>query len=199
MKQLSRGGILWFFFFLLLFPQFYFAKENIPEIFLLFPKEVHSNEEIEIKVSISNLKNKEYDLKIAIEKGRVLSEIFDKKEKRWRSSHYYLKSYFLGSSFEDNFKLRLKKENLEFQGEAELVVRVRESGKSNYFQKKENITILEPKNLQTLSIPEMKIEKINEREIQFKRFAFPVFVALFSSFAFGFMALKIKSLLKIKF
>ncbi len=199
MKQLSRGGILGALLFFLLFPLFYFAKENGPEIFLFFPREVHSNEEIEIKVSISNLKNKEYDLKIAIEKGRVLSEIFNKKEGKWHSSHYYLKAYFSGTSFEDNFKLRLKKENLDFQGEAEVVVKIRESGKSSYFQKKENITLLEPKNFQTLSVPERKVEKINERKIQFKRFIFPVFVALFSSFTFGFFALKIKSLLKIKF
>jgi hypothetical protein len=199
MKGLSRGGILWLFFVFLLFPLNYFAKENEPKIFVSFPKEVYSDEEIEIKVSISNLKNGEYDLKIAIEKEKILSEIFNKKEQKWQSSQYYLKSYFSGSSLEDNFKLRLKKQNLDFQGEADFIIRIRESGKSNYFQKKEKITILKPKITPTSLVFKTEIEKIDGGKIQLKKFLFPFFVAFSFSLVSGILALKIKTLFKIKF
>jgi hypothetical protein len=128
-----------------------------PKISLSFPESFKANEEIEVLVSISNLKNAPYDLKISIEKEKnVLSEIYNEKEGKWQSSLYYIKNLFSGPSFERKFKLRIKKEFLFFEGEAEIVVRVRENGKSSYIQTREKIKI---------SKPEIKKEETNTQEI----------------------------------
>jgi len=51
-----------------------------PKISLSFPETFKANEEIEVSVSILNLKNVPYDLKISIEKDKkVLSEIYNQK------------------------------------------------------------------------------------------------------------------------
>jgi len=128
-----------------------------PKISLSFPESFKANEEIEVLVSISNLKNAPYDLKISIEKDKnVLSEIYNEKEGKWQSSLYYIKNLFSGPSFEREFKLRIKKEFLFSEGEAEIVVRVRENGKSSYIQTREKIKI---------SKPEIKKEETNTQEI----------------------------------
>ena len=122
-----------------------FAQTPKPKISLSFPESFRANEEIEIFVSLSNLKNAPYDLKISIEKEKkVLSEIYDEKNQKWQDSFYYLKNLFYGPSFEGKFKLRMKKEFLFFEGEAEIVVKLRESGKSSYIKTQETIRILSP-------------------------------------------------------
>jgi len=195
MIQLSRGALLTFLLFL--FPYFSFAQKKEPEISIFFQKEIPSNKEVEIKVSILNLKNGEYDLKIGIEKEKILSETFNEREGKWQSSNYYLKNYFSGNSFEGNFKLRLKKENLDFKGEADLFLRIRESGKSSYFQKKEKITFLEPEITSAPSL--FETEKINEKNLQIKKFLSPFVFGLLASFIFGLLGLKFKRIFKIKF
>ena len=121
------------------------AQVRKPKIFLSFPESFKANEEIEVWVSMSNLKKVPYDLKISIEKERkVLSEIYNEKEKKWQSSLYYIKNFFSGPSFEGKLKLRIKKEFLFFEGEAEIIAKVRESGKSSYTEYSEKIKILKP-------------------------------------------------------
>ena len=116
-----------------------------PKILISFPKSIRTNEEIEVLASISNLKKVPYDLKISIEKeGKVLSEIYNLKEGKWQSSLYYIKNLFSGPSFEGKLKLRMKKEFLFFEGEAEIILRVRESGKSSYSEYRGKIKILKP-------------------------------------------------------
>jgi hypothetical protein len=132
-------------------------NSQVPKISLSFPESFKANEEIEVLVSISNLKNAPYDLKVSIEKDKnVLSEIYNEKEGKWQSSLYYIKNLFSGPSFERKFKLRIKKEFLFSEGEAEIVVRVRENGKSSYIQTREKIKI---------SKPEIKKEETNTQEI----------------------------------
>jgi hypothetical protein len=134
-----------------------------PKISLSFPENFRANEEIEISISASDLKNLPYDLKISIEKEKVLSEIYNEKEERWQSSLYYLKNLFLGPSFEGKLKLRMKKEFLFFEGEADIVARVRESGKSAFVENREKIKILKPeiesKNIQNLASISQNLEK----------------------------------------
>jgi hypothetical protein len=140
LKNLLKIFILFF----LILGETIFAQTLKPKVSLSFPEGFRANEEIEVLVSISNLKNVSYDLKISIEKDKVLSEIYNEKEGKWQSSLYYIKNLFLGPSFEGKFKLRMKKEFLFFEGEAEIVARVRESGKSSYTEYREKIKILKP-------------------------------------------------------
>jgi hypothetical protein len=124
------------------------SPEIQPEISLSFFKETPVNEEIELEVFLSNLKESLYDLKISIEKdGTILSEIYNKKEEKWQFSFYYLKEVFFGSSFNGKFKLRIKKDFQDFRGSAKILVKVRESGKSQYFEFKDEIKITEPQIL----------------------------------------------------
>jgi hypothetical protein len=128
-----------------LFPFSALAQAQKPKISLSFPESFRANEEIEISISITNLKKAPYDLKISIEKDKkVLSETYNEKEGKWQDSFYYLKNLFFGPNFEGKFKLKMKKEFLFFDGEAEIVVKARENGKSSYIQTREKIKILKP-------------------------------------------------------
>lgn len=175
-----------------IFGNFVLAKNQKPKISLSFPKSFFANEEIEVLVSVSNLNNLPYDLKIAIQKEKkVLSEIYNEKERKWQSSLYYLKEMFSGPSFERKFKLRLKKEFSLYEGEAEVVVRIRESGKSNFSEVKTKIEILKPeikKELPTV---------LNQPSEEKNHFTFPFLIASFTSLISATFILFFKK--KIKF
>ncbi len=179
--------------FLLLF--FFGQKVSAqPKIFLSFPESFSANKEIEIFLKILNLENKTYDLKIGIEKEKILSEIFNEKEKKWQSSNFYLKKFFSGPSFNGNFKLRLKKQYLNFEGEANILVRVRESGKSNYFEFKDKIKILKPED--KIEVIEEKIENESLASLIHnptkENFLSTVLVATFVAIFFGAAGLILK-------
>lgn len=200
-------GLNYYFLFLIFILSFpVFAQTQKPKIFLSFPESFSANEEIEVSVSISGLKNVTYDLKISIEKEKVLSEIYNEKEQKWQSSLYYIKNLFSGPHFDGKFKLRLKKEYLNFEGEAEILVRVRETGKSNYLEYRDKIKILKP---------EIKEEKgaetaVEERESlaflsqNFEKnfFSSPlliaIFVAIFSGVTILILKLQLNSVKKEK-
>ena len=179
-----------------LFPFSVFAQTQKPKISLSFPESFRANEEIEISISITNLKKAPYDLKISIEKDKkVLSETYNEKEGKWQDSFYYLKNLFFGPNFEGKFKLRLKKEFLFFEGEAEVVVKVRENGKSSYIQTREKIKILkpeikkeEPKSQEFLAEIPKNLEKKS-----FSPKIIAVFTALFSAAIILILKLKLKS------
>jgi hypothetical protein len=191
MKILKILSILIF-----LFPFFTFAQIQKPKISLSFPESFRANEEIEVLISISNLKNAPYDLKISIENDKkVLSEIYDEKEGKWQDSFYYLKNLFFGPNFEGKFKLRVKKEFLLFDGEAEIVVKVRENGKSSYTQTREKIKILKseikkekPKSQELLAEIPKNLEKKG-----FSSKIIAIFTALFSAAIILVLKLKLKS------
>jgi hypothetical protein len=166
-----------------------------PKISLSFPENFKANEEIEVLVSISNLKNVSYDLKISIEKEKVLSEIYNEKEGKWKDSFYYIKNLFSGPSFEEKLKLRMKKEFLFFEGEAEIVAKVRESGKSSYTEYREKIKILKPE----IKKEEKKEEILAEipKNFENKRLSpkiIATLTAIFSAAAILVLKLKLKSL-----
>ena len=115
-----------------------------PKTALSYPQNNPANKEIEVILSVSGLKNAAYDVKIAIEKEKVLSSIYNKNEDKWQSSHYYIRESFSGSSFEGTFRLKIREEGLNFQGEADILIRIRESGKSNYLEHKKKINITAP-------------------------------------------------------
>jgi hypothetical protein len=185
--------------FFLILGETIFAQTLKPKVSLSFPEGFRANEEVEVLVSISNLKNAPYDLKISIEKEKnVLSEIYNEKEGKWQDSFYYIKNLFSGPSFEGKLKLRMKKEFLFFEGDAEIVVKVRENGKSSYIQTREKIKI---------SKPEIKKEETKSQEILAEipknlenKKLFPkivaILTAIFSATTILILKLKLKSLSK---
>ena len=100
--------------------------EKEPKISLSFPKEVFLNKEFEVLFSGENFENKSYDLKISVEfDGKILSQTFNEKEKRWQSSNYYLNNVFSGPSFSKIFKLKIVSENIF--GDVTILAKVRET------------------------------------------------------------------------
>jgi hypothetical protein len=170
-------------------------NSQVPKISLSFPESFKANEEIEVLVSVSNLKNAPYDLKISIEKDKnVLSEIYNEKEGKWQSSLYYIKNLFSGPSFERKFKLRMKKEFLFFEGEAEIVVRVRENGKSSYIQTREEIKISKPEIKKEETKPQEILAEI-PKNFENKKLS-PKIIAILNSLSCAFIILILKLKLK---
>jgi hypothetical protein len=124
-----------------------------PKINLSYPEDNPVNQDITITLSVSGLKNTEYDAKISIEKDGLLSDIYNEKEIKWQSSFYYLKEIFSGTSFEGKFRLRIREEKNNFRGQADILARIRESGKDKYFEFIDKINITEPKVQSNLSNP----------------------------------------------
>jgi hypothetical protein len=170
-----------------------FAQTQKPKISLSFPESFRANEEIEILISITNLKKAPYDLKISIEKDKVLSEIYNEKEGKWQDSFYYIKNLFSGPSFERKLKLRMKKEFLLFEGEAEIVVKVRESGKGSFTEYRGKIKILKPE----IKKEENKKELLAEipKNLENKKLS-PKIVAILNSLFCAFIILILKLKLK---
>jgi hypothetical protein len=179
-----------------LFPLCVLAQTQKPKISLSFPESFRANEEIEISISITNLKKAPYDLKVSIERDKkVLSETYNEKEGKWQDSFYYLKNLFFGPNFEGKLKLKMKKEFLFFEGEAEIVVKVRENGKSSYIQTREKIKILKPE----IQKEEQKSQELLAeipKNLEKKGF-FPkiiaIFTAIFSAAIILILKLKLKS------
>ncbi len=124
------------------------THQQEPQITLSYPKENPIDKEIEVTFSASNLKSATYDVKISIENGTTtLSEIFNQKIQDWQSSTRYATSTFSGTSFSGGFKLRIKEDKKDFRGEADIVAKIRESGKTTiYTEFSGKINITEPAN-----------------------------------------------------
>lgn len=107
-------------------------QKEKPTISLSFPRQISLDQEFSVKISVSNLEEKNYDIKISIEKDKkILSRIYDS-EKDWKSSYYYLLNVFSGSNFEGKFKMKVLKEKIEEKGfnlplEAVILAKIRDS------------------------------------------------------------------------
>jgi hypothetical protein len=108
-------------------------EESEPKISLDFPKEVFVNQEFKVSLSVSNLENETYDIKISIlkisdesEQKRTISEISLTGDE-WQSSYKYLSKFFTGTSFSGDFKLRISQKYQDFKGKAEILAKVRQS------------------------------------------------------------------------
>ena len=108
-------------------------EEKEPKISLSFPKEVFSNQEFKVSLLVSDLENETYDVKISIlkisdesEQKRTISEISLTGEE-WQSSYKYLTKVFSGTSFSGDFKLRISSKYQDFEGQAEILAKVRQS------------------------------------------------------------------------
>lgn len=109
-----------------------------PSITLEYPEEIKTSEEFEVFLSVSGLSQDSYDVKISISTGESanISDIYEKSKSRWRSSFYYLQDYFSGSVLEkERFRLWIRDDHRSFEGGAEIGVRIRKNGGSDYFEK----------------------------------------------------------------
>ena len=160
-------------------------EEKEPQISLSFPKEISANQEFQVSLSISDLENETYDVKISIlkisdesEQKRTISEISLTGEE-WQSSYKYLTKVFSGGSFSGNFKLRISSKYQDFKGEAEILAKVRQSdNKKVVAEFRDKIKIQEAKiveqtseetTLETQTFPEVPTQssfKILINEIQ---------------------------------
>ena len=115
-----------------------------PEIILIYPEEIPVDEEIEIAFFASGLKEAIYDVKISIENEGILSRIYNAESGEWLSSSFYLTQVFSGTSFESQFKLKIREDRSDFRGTADIIARIRESGKTGYLAEfKDTINIAE--------------------------------------------------------
>ena len=125
-------------------------EEKEPKISLSFPKEVFANQEFKVSLSVSDLENETYDIKISIlkisdesEQKRTISEISLTGDE-WQNSYKYLSKVFSGTSFSGDFKLRISQKYQDFEGEAEILAKVRQSdNKKVVAEFKEKIEIKE--------------------------------------------------------
>jgi len=125
--------------FLCFLPFLCFGREKISAT-IEFPQKIKADKEFEVLVKISGLKNERYDLKLTLKKEKELSEIYNFSTFKWQNSLYYLKDEVLGPNFEKKYKMRLKKENFDTEGKAQLILKLRQ-GKKVVFEKKEDIEI----------------------------------------------------------
>lgn len=96
---------------------------------LIFPSSNPVNKEILVSLSASNLGSAIYDLKISIESGGVLSDIYD--EIDWKSSNFYLLAAVPGPTANNRqFRLKIKDNKQSFRGPAEIIVKLRKNGLS---------------------------------------------------------------------
>ncbi|MDD5606607.1 MAG: helix-hairpin-helix domain-containing protein [Candidatus Pacebacteria bacterium] len=95
-----------------------------------FPNKVRINQEFKVLIQGFNLKPVFYDVKITVEKDKTISQTFFKDN--WKSSHFYILKEFLGPSFSKELKLKIT--NPDFSGKADLIVRLRENGKTSYLE-----------------------------------------------------------------
>ena len=159
-------------------------KQNNPIVSVVCLPENPVNKEIEIIISISNLKESSYDLKIAIEKEKTISDVYNENQDKWQSSHYYLNNIFSGNSFKKTFKLKIKEDYLNFQDQADLLIRIRENNKTNYFEFKDKINITQPEiSTEKTIIPE-KTAALAQKPLNltgfWKNFSTALLIALFS-------------------
>ncbi|MFA4998918.1 MAG: helix-hairpin-helix domain-containing protein [Candidatus Paceibacterota bacterium] len=125
------------------------ASTPTPQIILSYSKDVPVDQKIEVGIFAINLKNIAYDVKISIlkiteenEQKRTISEIYNGKD--WQSSYKYLLKVFSKSSFTGQFKLRIKPDQNNFRGEAEIIAKIRDSNGKIVSEFKNKINITNP-------------------------------------------------------
>jgi hypothetical protein len=140
-------------------------EEKEPKISLSFPKEVFANQEFKVSLSVSNLENETYDIKISIlkiseesEKKKTISEISLTGDE-WQSSYNYLQKVFTGTSFSGDFKLRISEKYQDLKGEAEILAKVRQSSNRKIVAEfKDKLRIKEVEKIESKKIERIESE-----------------------------------------
>jgi len=152
-------------------------EEREPKISLNFPKEIFANQEFQVSLSVSDLENETYDIKISIlkisdksEQKRTISEISQTGEE-WQDSWKFLPKVFTGTSFSGDFKLRISDKYQDLKGEAEILAKVRQSSNKKIVAEfKDEIKV---KELEIAITPESQTKEetplSNETQLQQKQ------------------------------
>jgi competence ComEA-like helix-hairpin-helix protein len=136
-----------------------------PQLNLSYLENNPVNKDIKVTFSAVNLKNNTYDLKISIlaileesEQKRTLSEIYS--SGNWQSSYNYLRKVFSGVSFSGDFKLKIKDEHKNYLGQADIIVKIRDSNGKIVSEFKDKINIVNPEQ----EIPVLEADEEEEGE-----------------------------------
>ncbi len=109
-----------------------------PLVDIWYPNIQETDQEVEVTLFVRCVKDATYDVKITIEdygEKNIFSEIYNEKEGKWQSSFYYLPEFFSGTGLEGGLiKLRIPEQYKYIDGSFLIKVKVRESGKTNYYQ-----------------------------------------------------------------
>lgn len=120
---------------------------NTKEYIELYAKnEMENGKEIEIEIKAYNLEEK-YDLKVYIEdNGKIISEIYDENNSKWKSGTYYLDDIFSGTGNKSAIvKIRIDENSKDFDGEVDIIAKIRKSGTSNILDEVNDIIIINQK------------------------------------------------------
>jgi hypothetical protein len=102
--------------------------------------DIVNGQEFNIDVGASGLLEKDYDVKVFISDTKLLSQTYN--GEKWITSNDYIKNLFSGPGNKDGIvKLRIRNDCKDFSGEAQIGLRIRESGSSSYKEIKKDITI----------------------------------------------------------
>lgn len=105
-------------------------------------EDIKNGKDFEIEINAFNLEDKDYDLKVFIyneDENKPISQIYN--NGKWMSSNSYVNKIFKGPGDKtENVKLRIKDSYKDFNGEATIGARIRESGSSIY-KKEIQVTI----------------------------------------------------------
>jgi hypothetical protein len=112
------------------------TPSSTPEVYIELEwneDDIINGDEFEIDVNAFNLQSGKYDIKIWIQdsEDKIMSERYDEESDEWKSGTYYVSDFFSGSGNKtDTIKLRIKSDDSDFSGDADLYGRIRESGSS---------------------------------------------------------------------
>ncbi|MBD3252143.1 hypothetical protein GF386_00235 [Candidatus Pacearchaeota archaeon] len=122
-------------------------EESQDEIYaeIEWDDEIINGEEFDIEIKIYNLEDEEYDVRLWIEEhGDVISDRYGDESDEWRSGRYYLKEFLNGPRDEEEITLRIRPEYRDFEGDAEIYLKLRPSG----YVEEDDIEILENQEIE---------------------------------------------------
>jgi len=133
-----------------------------PEIEISYKQDISLDENIPVKLSVKNLKEDIYDVKIVIEKEnsekiiKIISEIckdykvneefFECSDNNWQNSYYYLNNILTNNNSEAYFLLRLIKDKIlkdeNLKGEANIYAKIKDSNENFILSPERTINII---------------------------------------------------------
>ncbi len=131
------------------------------------PKSAYVDEEIELKISINNILESDYDFKASIinKDNKIISETYNEAESLWASSFYYIENFFSGpGNINKKIIMRIPTKNSEY-GEFTINIKVRKSGSTSYVETSKNIEILESSKEEESVTTRKSIKTNNELNI----------------------------------
>lgn len=126
------------------------TKDRRPfDVVFELPKEIFIGEEFDIVVTLNNESRKPYDIKIGFLKDkRTVSEIYDKNQKKWISSIFYLREGINKNSSAEEFSIRINDD--QEAGVFQFLIKIRNpEDKSVVYEVMEDVRV-EKKNLPTI-------------------------------------------------